>query len=179
MISLLGPALLVPYLSTFFPLLDSMILQTTPAQITYVTIHPHIDGVAQANDHPLAMKAVDVLTTSVQVLSDDISNLSTLENLWEHITVFMVSENSAEDLISCYSLASTILEVYDDLGRFVVSAVLPMLPVTAEYRSEYCRSNTFYLLSLLITTFPQEMESRIESVALILQKGLQEQVGDV
>ena len=179
MISLLGPAFLLPYKSSFYSTLDPLFQQSTPSQSAYSVLHQHIDGVPQANDHPLAMKAVDVLTSSVQVLSADPSNLDTLRSLWTHIAPFLSPENSPEDLISCYSLASTLLEVYEELAVFVVQAVLPFLSLSAEYHDEYCRSNTFYLLSLLIRTFPQEIEPSLPAYAALLQKGLDGQRGDV
>ena len=179
MISLLGPAFLLPYKASFYSTLSSLLRGSTPSQSAYSVVHQPIHGVPQANDHPLAMKAVDVLTSSLQVLSNDLSNLDILRSLWTSVSTFLTAENSPEDVTSCYSFASTLLEVYDELAAFVVQSVLPMLPITAEYHDEYCRANTFYLLSLIIRTFPREVEESVPAYAELLREGMDGERGDV
>lgn len=179
MISLLGPAFLLPYKASFYTTLASLLHESTPSQAAYSVLHQPVHGVPQANDHPLAMKAVDVLTTSLQVLSADPSNLDILVSLWTSVSTFLTAENSPEDITSCYSFASTLLEVYDDLAVFVVQAVMPMIPITAGYHDEYCRANTFYLLSLIIRTFPREVEESIPAFAELLREGMDGERGDV
>ena len=159
MISLLGPAFLLPYKASFYTTLASLLHESTPSQAAYSVLHQP--------------------ATSLQVLSADPSNLDILVSLWTSVSTFLTAENSPEDITSCYSFASTLLEVYDDLAVFVVQAVMPMIPITAGYHDEYCRANTFYLLSLIIRTFPREVEESIPAFAELLREGMDGERGDV
>ena len=179
MVSLLGPAFLLPLQTAFVPALEPLLRGATPSQAAYAVLHPPIAGLPLSNDHPLAMKAVDVLAAAAQVLAPDLAALPALRDLWALAAAFLAPENSPQDLTSCLSLASTLLEGFDDRAAFVVDAALPLLPVAAAAHDEFCRANAFYLLSRVIRSFPREVEPALPRYAELLREGLEGRRGDV
>ena len=122
---------------------------------------------------------MDVVSSIVTVLGANESYLSYYTQLWNDCAVYLSRWNSGEDLVSCISFASTLLEVYGEQSIFVVNSILDILPISSKYDYEYCRANSYYIISRLISTFPLQCEAYLQQFTQILQEGLQLMNGDV
>ena len=99
--------------------------------------------------------------------------------IWEKCVPFINRWTVPGDVTSCYTLAESLLETYHTDAVFVVNGIINMLPITAGYRNEYSRSNSFYLIGLLFNLFPNEMENDLVKYTSILREGLNGIQGDV
>ena len=141
--------------------------------------HEIIEGAGAKNEHPIATSAMELLASIIQVLGRNPSYLQQYQIIWDKVTTYINVSNKASDLISCLVLAEELLEVYSEDARFVVSALIPAFPHTSVSRHEYCRANTYYLISLLFDIFPREMEQDLQNYTQILRDGLVHRPGDV
>ena len=141
--------------------------------------HEVIEGAGAKNEHPIATSAMELLASIVQVLGRNPSYLQQYQVMWNKAATYINPSNKASDIISCFVLAEEFLEVYGEDARFVVPALLPVFPQTALSRHEYCRANTYYLISLLFDIFPNEMEQDLQNYTQILRDGLIRRPGDV
>lgn len=138
-----------------------------------------MEGVEEANAHPIPTAAIDTLGSIITVLGANETYLPHYMTLWNDAKVYLSRWNSADDIVSCYSMCSTLLEVYGQQSVFVVQDIMNLIPLTAKYDDEYCRANTFYLIGLLIMNFSSQCEMYLQQFAEILEQGLQPIIGDV
>lgn len=138
-----------------------------------------MEDVEEANSHPVPTAAIDCLASMITVLGANETYLPHYMTLWNDAKVYLSRWNSADDIVSCYSLCSTLLEVYSQHSIFIVEDIINLIPITAKYDNEYCRANTFYLIGLLIMNFSTQCEMYLQQFAEILEQGLQPMLGDV
>ena len=129
--------------------------------------------------HPVPTAAIDTLASIITVLGCNESYLPFYIQFWNDSKVYLSTWNGADDIVSCISLASTLIEVYGEYSGFVVDDVLNSLPQIVKYDSEYCRANALYIIGLLMSVFPSQCESLLQNFAEILKEGLQPLPGDV
>ena len=141
--------------------------------------HEVIEGAGAKNEHPIATSAMELLASIIQVIGRNPSYLQQYQVMWNKAAAYINPSNKASDLISCFVLAEELLEVYGEDARFAVSTLIPAFPQTALSRHEYCRANTYYLISLLFDIFPNEMEQDLQNYTEILRDGLVHRPGDV
>ena len=60
-----------------------------------------------------------------------------------------------------------------------MNSILDILPISSKYDYEYCRANSYYIISRLISAFPLQCEAYLQQFTQILQEGLQSMKGDV
>ena len=141
--------------------------------------HELIEGAGAKNSHPIATSAMELLASIVEVLGPNPSFLTAYQGLWNKVTTYINEWNTAEDLVSCFVLAEGLLETFGEDAQFVVPGIISSFSMTSTYRNEYCRANTFYLLTLLFDIFPKEMEVNLAQYTEILRNGLVRRDGDV
>ena len=189
MVTTLGPSFLVDTIEDVLKAVEVLIAgkvgvgdvadSQSKSQETYRMQHEVIEGVDAANAHPIATSAMELLASIVRVMGANPSFLPAYQRLWNGCESYLTRWNVPGDLTSCYILAESLFETYERDAMFVVSGILSMLPVTAGYRNEFTRANTFYLISLLFDVFPQEMEGQLTEFCGILRTGLEGYAGDV
>lgn len=189
MVTMLGPSFLVETIEDVLKAIEVLVAgkvgthglvdAQSKAQETYRMQHEVIEGVDAANAHPIATSAMELLASIVRVMGANPSFLPAYQRIWSGCQSYLTRWNAPGDLTSCYILAESLFETYERDAVFVVSGILPMLPVTASYRNEFTRANTFYLISLLFDVFPQEMEGHLTEFCDVLRTGLEGYAGDV
>ena len=189
MVTMLGPSFLVETIEDVLKAIEVLVAgkvgthglvdAQSKAQETYRMQHEVIEGVDAANAHPIATSAMELLASIVRVMGANPSFLPAYQRIWSGCQSSLPRWNAPGDLTSCYILAEALFETYERDAVFVVSGILPMLPVTASYRNEFTRANTFYLISLLFDVFPQEMEGHLTEFCDVLRTGLEGYAGDV
>ena len=189
MVNTLGPSFLIPKTDSLFTILQKCIQgkvvssntsdPQTAAEEAYREENEIIEGIEEANVHPVPTAAIDTLASIITVLGCNESYLQAYMQFWNDSKVYLSTWNGAEDIVSCISLASTLIEVYGDYSGFVVNDILNILPQIVKYDSEYCRANALYIIGLLMSVFPSQCESLLQDFAGILQEGLQLLPGDV
>lgn len=138
-----------------------------------------MEGVESANSYPIATSALELLASIVRVMGHNPSFLDKYRIIWEKCVPFINRWTIPSDVTSCYTLAESLLETYQTDAVFVVNGIIDMLPVTAGYRNEYSRANSFYLIGLLFDLFPNQMESDLVKFSSLLREGLNGLMGDV
>jgi hypothetical protein len=141
--------------------------------------HAVLEGVESANSYPIATSAAELLASIVRVMGANPSFLDRYQLIWEKCIPFINRWTVPSDVTSCYTLAESLLETYKADAIFVVNGIISMLPVTAGYRNEYCRANSYYLIGLLFDLFPNEMENDLIKYTSLLREGLNGIPGDV
>lgn len=179
MIDTLGPAFLLPHIDTVFAHFATLLEEKTESQRIYLEQNAIIVGVEAANAHPIATAAMDALGSLITAMGANPSFLPFYQQAWQCALAFFTLWNAPEDLISCYALASTLLETFGTDAGFVVDGVLKMIPDTVHCPKEFCRANSFYALNLIMKHFPAAFASYADMAAKILEVGLEGMPGDV
>ena len=179
MIDTLGPAFLVPRIEAVFTHFATLLQEKTASQRIYLEQNAIIVGVEAANTHPLATSAMDTLGSLITAMGANPSFLPFYQQAWQSSLAFFTLWNAPDDLISCYALASTLLETFGPDAGFVVDAVLKMVPDTVRSPKEFCRANSFYALNLIMKHFPAAFASYLGMAAKVLEAGLEGMPGDV
>ena len=179
MIDMLGPAFLVPRIEAVFAHFATLLQEKTASQRIYLEQNAIIVGVEAANTHPLATSAMDTLGSLITAMGANPSFLPFYQQAWQSSLAFFTLWNAPDDLISCYALASTLLETFGPDAGFVVDAVLKMVPDTVHSPKEFCRANSFYALNLIMKHFPAAFASYLDMAAKVLEAGLEGMPGDV
>lgn len=179
MVETLGPAFVIPQIDMIFAHITTLLQEKTVSQRTYLEQNAIIVGVEEANSHPIATATMDMLGSLLTALGANASFLAFYQQSWRSAASFFTVWNSADDIVSCYALATSLLEVYGEDAVFVVDDLLKMIPTTVTNPKEFCRANSYYALNLIMKFFSGSFASFVENAASILEAGLQGFPGDV